>query len=233
MLCLEKPYTCEMSACKIHLYDSLQSWACSGYCWTDDCLLPKQSVVKTGLCVGHRRVGCVWSWEPWGLLHIPHNANRKSHPLSHFSPHSSLAYDISFFILLSCKNFHFYKKSSRMWRNTHMRRMINGVQVMNLCVTRDAGGLVPMETPHNLHAIFKQLKLCRKSALSLCHSKYEAPACKPWVSHVLYKSHVCSQLLVPPFLATVFSPVMGQEVKLNWQWPRGKAVCKRGYWPRN
>lgn len=39
-----------------------------------------------------------------------------------------------------------------------MRRMINGIQVMNLCVTRDPGGLVPTETPHILHAIFKQSK---------------------------------------------------------------------------
>ena len=78
MLCLEKPYTCEMSACKIHLCDSLQSRACSGYCWTDDCLLPKQVWLKQA---------CVWATEEWDLCGVEnHGVFCTSHTMLTESP---------------------------------------------------------------------------------------------------------------------------------------------------
>lgn len=53
--------------------DSLQSQPAVVTVGRDDSLLPNQSMVKTGLCVGHRGVWFMWNWVPQGLLHITHS----------------------------------------------------------------------------------------------------------------------------------------------------------------
>lgn len=115
-----------------------------------------------------------------------------------------------------------------------MRRMINYIQVINLCVTRDLGGLVPREreTPHNLHGIFKQLQLCRKSALSPCRAKYTGGsllhvACKPWVSHVPCRKSCSFAAPTASSLGHCIFSSHGAGSEVEVKWPRAKAVCMK------